>query len=389
MSRPHVVVIASSALSTWLACAAEPPPKYAFTKPRDYFSASFTEADEKFEQSCAGAGGRFESFPHPLPGDVGEPLRAASCSVGDPAARSVLLTISGEHGIEGFAGSAAQIGALVEADRFALPAGWRAVHVHMINPYGASFVLKENEDNADQYKNFAGLYAAGIDNPVLVEFIDAYNLPALGDPAAQQAAEMALPALIAKYGPEAVGAALVTGQGERPEGIAYFGPDKSWSSATLEAIADAELADVDRIALVNYHTAVGPYGVWTVLSLEEQSQALLAGWLAEAGTPVMPTNVPSGPQPFFEPIRARSGANIVRAVVEAGTYPDTEYQRYFILNLYCRFYGGGWDVAPCSDVREQIREFFYPQDDAWKDQVWNSFGPFMTATLTGLAVWDG
>jgi len=42
-----------------------------------------------------------------------------------------------------------------------------------------------------------------------------------------------------------------------------------------------------------------------------------------------------------------------------------------------------------SDVREQIREFFYPQDDAWKDQVWNSFGPFVTATLTGLAGWDG
>ena len=60
----------------------------------------------------------------------------------------------------------------------------------MINPYGASFVLKENEDNADQYKNFAGLYAAGIDNPVLVEFIDAYNLPALGDPAAQQACKI-------------------------------------------------------------------------------------------------------------------------------------------------------------------------------------------------------
>jgi len=145
---------------------------YTFATPRDYFSTTFTEADGKFVEACGHAGGKLQYFDHRLTGADGEKLRAVVCHHGPDDAENVLFTVSGTHGVEGFAGSAVQIGQLMNPDEFALPAGWRVVHVHMVNPYGASWVLKENEDNADQLKNSGALYAQGIDNPILDELID-------------------------------------------------------------------------------------------------------------------------------------------------------------------------------------------------------------------------
>lgn len=358
---------------------------HAFADHREYYSESFTEADDKFVQACGHAGGRLEYFDHLMHGKDGEPLRAVICHQDPGDAGKVVVTLSGTHGVEGFAGSAMQVGVLMNPDTLALPAGWRAVHVHMINPYGASWVLKENEDNADALKNYAALYDQEIDNPILVEFIDRLNMPAWGDPEAQMAAMGVLPALMAEHGPEQVQHSLITGQGDRPFGIAYFGHGKSWSTGVLETMTQTYLTEAEQIVLLDFHTAVGDYGTWTVLSSEPQSQEQLARWLQGTGAPVLLQEVPSGAEPFFEPVRKPSGAPIVRALVEAGTYPADDYQLYFVLNLYCRFFAGGWESDACAFTRQEIGEYFYPKGDDWKDSTWQTFVPMWQGLMTGMA----
>lgn len=357
---------------------------HAFADPMEYFSDGFTEADDKFVQACGRADGRLEYVDHRLRGKDGEPLRAVICRQGPEDAVDVLVTLSGTHGVEGFAGSAAQIGILVDPDVAPLPERWAAVHVHMINPYGASWVLKENEDNADVYKNYAALYDAGIDNPILVDFIDRLDMPSLGDLAAQQAATQVLPMLFEEHGQQAVLESLVLGQGERPFGIAYYGPDKSWSTEVLERVADTYLAEAERIVLIDFHTAVGEYGTWTALSVDETSQATLETWLAGTGTALFPSNVPTGPEPAFEWVREPSGAKMVRAIVEAGTYPADAYQTYFILNLYCRYFAGGWDSDLCAVTRTEIGEYFYPKGADWKESTWATFLPMWEGIMGGM-----
>lgn len=244
------------------------------------------------------------------------------------------LGLSGTHGVEGYAGSFAQIAMLQNPDMFPLPAGWRAVHVHQINPFGASYGVKENEDNADQNKNVGRLWEKNLDNPILVEFIDALNIPALGDPAAQQAAATVPAALAMKYGPERLNNALKLGQGVRPIGIGYFGPSRSWSTQVLDRVTSTYLPSAKQVVYIDWHTAVGEFGSWTVLAVEDSSLSVLNGWMQGSGTPVLISDVPSGDnKPFFEYARGGSGtAAIVRMIVEAGTYKQEDYQAYLALS---------------------------------------------------------
>lgn len=191
---------------------------YATTDPSTnnyYYSRNVTEATDKFKAACNDVDGSFEEINHPDRGVYGEQLQATVCMVGKSEARSTVFTISGTHGIEGYAGSMAQI-LMLRGSSSAFTTDLRMVHLHMINPYGASYILKENEQNADQYKNVAMFYTLNYDNSILQELIDKIDLPNMGDATVQQQAFEAFNQLITKYGLDAVNTALKTGQSKRP-----------------------------------------------------------------------------------------------------------------------------------------------------------------------------
>ncbi len=90
---------------------------------------------------------------HPLRGIDGEELAIDVASIGPDDAESVLLIVSGTHGVEGFTGSALQHHWL-EQHAAARPAQLRVVLVHALNPYGFAWVRRVNEDNVDLNRNF-------------------------------------------------------------------------------------------------------------------------------------------------------------------------------------------------------------------------------------------
>jgi len=269
--------------------------------PLAYFSDTFAEADKKFVAACDAAGGAMSVYDHPLKGRFDEPLRAVVC-VDAPhglATPNVLLTYSGTHGIEGYAGSMAQLVMLRLRATHALPATWRAVHVHMINPFGASWVLKQNEDNADQYKNASELYAQDIDDRIMVEFIDALRISELADPAVMQVGQKVMAGLIKKYGLERFMASLKQGQGKRPKGFGYFGEKKSWSSEVGEDVVRKHVHGSQRVVFIDWHTAVGEYGTWTVLAQQPEVLSQWQGWMRGSPTVVQGTSVPTGNAPGY------------------------------------------------------------------------------------------
>ena len=114
---------------------------------------------------------RVDSYQHPLAGLEGEELFVDVAEVGPVDATSVVLVVSGTHGVEGYLGSALQRHHLETLDPATFdPAdldlatlegeishGERDVafiFVHALNPYGFSWVRRVNEDNVDLNRNF-------------------------------------------------------------------------------------------------------------------------------------------------------------------------------------------------------------------------------------------
>lgn len=348
-----------------------------------YYSNNVTEANDKFAKACRSARGTPEYFNHPEKGRYGEQLQAVVCVQGNVRSPSAIITISGTHGIEGYVGSMAQVSMfhMLTAD---LLAKIRVIQVHLINPYGASHILKENEQNADQYKNAAGYYTLSYDNPILEQLIDSIDLPHLWNETVQQAAFAAFGQLIGQHGEEAVNKALKTGQGKRPRGIAYFGPSKSWSTQILENIVDKYLNSTENVLLIDWHTAVGPYGNWTYLASDDQSQMAFRRWIPEGLTEWSDISVPAGGKFGYSLVQERTNARRFLWVAwEAGTYPvNPQVNANFFLRLFCRYYRDSTDPF-CAQVISQTREYFYPQGADWKQATYTEINQLLPKVLAG------
>src|SRR5262249_19885165 len=116
-----------------------------------YFSADYTVASDRFRESAAHAGARLEALPLTAKGPKGEELTVDIAWFGSASPTRVLVHSSGLHGIEGFAGSAIQLQFIEKLP--ALHAEAALVLVHILNPYGMSWLRRVNENNVDLNRN--------------------------------------------------------------------------------------------------------------------------------------------------------------------------------------------------------------------------------------------
>jgi hypothetical protein len=98
------------------------------------FSNDYGEARAKFLDAARSAGAVMSSFGLDKRGPEGIELSTDVAWVGPRTAKSVIVTISATHGVEGFFGSATQIEWLHRVKSVALPADVAALHIHAINP---------------------------------------------------------------------------------------------------------------------------------------------------------------------------------------------------------------------------------------------------------------
>ncbi|RLE20250.1 MAG: DUF2817 domain-containing protein, partial [Actinobacteria bacterium] len=69
---------------------------------------TYEDARRQFLEAATAAGATLTSRAHPRTGPTGEELAIDVAELGDTAATSTLVIVSGTHGVEGFTGSALQ-----------------------------------------------------------------------------------------------------------------------------------------------------------------------------------------------------------------------------------------------------------------------------------------
>jgi hypothetical protein len=236
---------------------------------------------------------------HPQRGPDGRDLSTDIAWFGPRAAQAVLVMISATHGVEGFCGSGAQVDWLRRGEASRLPVGIAVLMIHAINPYGFAWLRRVTQENVDLNRNWIDFSANT--RPANVGYDDlAHEMcpPDWSDESQRRTAQ-ALARYAGENGAMALQQAVSGGQYSHPAGVFFGGEGETWSRRTQTAIFEAWLSQAGRVAIIDYHTGLGPWGYGEQIVTEAPDDPAFArarAWYG--GAVVSPTGGTSASAPI-------------------------------------------------------------------------------------------
>lgn len=335
-----------------------------------YFSASYSDARNKFRLACQQAGATITEYPHPLRGPEGEPLSTDVARIGSADAAKLLIVVSGTHGVEGRAGSGCQIGWLSTAALTRLPADTAVLLVHLINPWGCAWRRRQTEQNVDLNRHFRKLHGAVPRN----ELYEALH-PAIASGSIEVRAkdDPAIQRFRAERGEAALANALFSGQYTHSDGVGFGGSHAGWSAQTLATIVETHAAAARHVAFIDIHSGLGPFGYGQLFCLHEpQSPAFRRArqWYGPGVvSPRMAESVPYELEGnMLAWIAEALEAHTTAIAVEFGTF---EIERLLELQIDdCRLeMAAAQGTRTGKAVRDDLEGFFCPAHLDWRQSV--------------------
>ncbi|HWA60391.1 MAG TPA: M14 family metallopeptidase [Caulobacteraceae bacterium] len=355
----------------------------------DAFSPDYPTARAKFREAAAAAGGTIDSHTHPERGPDGGELATDVAWFGPADAAKVLVTLSGTHGVEGFCGSGAQVDFLRRGETGRLPAGVAMMMVHAVNPYGFAWLRRVTEDNVDLNRNWVDHGGPLPANPGYAALHDAF-CPSEWTEASQGEARRRLAAFVAERGELALRDALSAGQYDFARGVFYGGRAPTWSRRTQTAIYRERLAGAAHVAIIDYHTGLGPWGFGEQIVIERPGTAgfeRAKSWYG--GAIVCPAAGDSSSADIRgDGLSAAPGilphAQVTGMALEVGTVSMTKVREALCADAWLHAHGDprGPEAAP---IKAQIRAAFYGDADDWKGMVAGQSLLVCRQALAGLA----
>jgi hypothetical protein len=356
------------------------------------FSADYRSARQKFLAAAALAGGAVRSYPNPLKGPEGEELAADAAWFGPADAAKVLVTVSATHGVEGFCGSGAQLDWLLGPGTAPLPSGAAMLFVHAINPHGFAWLRRVTEEGCDLNRNFVDFAKPLPENPGYDELADAI-VPRELDGPVFEAAMKRLADYRTRHGDRQFNIARSGGQYRHPGGTFYGGTAPTWARRTLASIiADHGLAERTLVAVVDYHTGLGPFGYGEPISGDEPDSLAhrrAQAWYGQSLTePTLGTSssVPKHGMAELEWHR-RLGGRVSYVALEYGTYPShTSGQKALREDHWLHNYSNvDWSSPETRRIKAQIRRHFYPETPDWQEMVLFRSRQILRQAIAGIA----
>jgi hypothetical protein len=340
----------------------------------DYFSADYAAARGTFLEACQAAGLQPDS--HRLAtaaGPDGTELYTDVVWVGPADASGVLVICSGTHGVEGFYGSGCQVGWFAEGRHRRLPDDVAVLLVHAINPYGFAWLRRVTEDNVDLNRNFID-HARPPANPGYGEF-HRWLLPEAWTEATPADIQSRIAAFVASSSHRAFRQAVVGGQYSHPDGLFYGGERPCWSNRLIGRIAEQYLQRAARVAVVDLHTGLGPYGYAEIICRHPVDSAALARartWYGDAVTSAQAGESESPPidgnlRMAFVNLCPR--AEVTAVAIEVGTLPSPQVLMALCADNWLHLRGER-DSDLGRRIKRDIRDAFFPDVAAWTEPAY-------------------
>ncbi len=355
----------------------------------DSFSASYAQARDKFRQAVDAAGGASGALVHPLTGPDGEELSTDVAWFGPENARSVLVTISATHGVEGFCGSGAQIDWLRRGEAGRLAGGVGVLLIHAINPYGFAWLRRVTHENVDLNRNWVDFSKGVPENPAY-DALSAAICPVDWSREGQDKSAATLGAYAAERGFPALQQALSGGQYRHPAGIFYGGDAPTWSRLTQTTIFQTRLSGAQKIAVIDYHTGLGPWGYGEQIVTDRRGSdgyRRAAAWYGTAITSPAEGSSTSA-QITGDGLGAAAQlaphAEFTGMALEVGTQPTQQVLTALRADAWLHAHG---DLnSPLGrEIKAQMRAAFYGDADDWKGMVAGQSLLACRQALAGLA----
>lgn len=356
---------------------------------REYFSADYGKARGKFLDAARAAGAAVESYRNPQGGPSGEALFTDAAWVGPKDAERVLVTISGTHGIEGFCGSGVQVGWFRAGLHGEMPDGTAQLAIHAINPYGFAWLRRVTEDNVDLNRNFVDHAQPHPVNAGYDELHPAICPPEWTDAVIAETAKV-FEAYLETHGARALQSAVSAGQYGHADGIFYGGRAATWSHDTLLAILRGSVGPAKHVAVIDYHTGLGPRGHGERICVHRPDTPGLARasqWYDDDITsPFLgsSTSVELHGTNNIGMEQALPEATLTGIALEYGTLPTEEVKLALRADNWLHVHGDP-DSKKGQGIKAQIREAFYQDADDWKQMIWDRAVETQRKALKGLA----
>jgi hypothetical protein len=334
------------------------------------FSASYDEARAKFLAAAKDAGGRLERVKHPERGTAGSELSTDVAWFGPSDAARVLVTISGTHGVEGYCGSGAQVDWLRRGEVSRVPADTAVMMIHAINPYGFAWNRRVTHENVDLNRNWIDFNKPLPANPgydALSELI----CPPAWDAATQQQTAAAIGAWVQTHGMGQLQQAVSGGQYKHPKGVFYGGTEPAWSRRTQSDLLSTMLAGAKRVAIIDYHTGLGPWGFGEQIVPDAAAFARAVRWYGAVVTSTS-TGSSTSADIVGDGLSAAQAllphAEVTGMALEVGTLALMDVLFALRADAWLHAYGD-LDSAQGRAIKGQVRDAFYGDSADWKGMV--------------------
>ncbi len=363
----------------------------------DRLAPDYTEARRRFLAAAEVAGAAVTSHPNPeAVGPDGEQLAVDVARIGPADARSVLVVVSGTHGVEGFAGSALQTRWLTGPTVEVRP-GLALVFVHALNPYGFAWVKRTNEDNVDLNRNFVD-FADPPANPDYAELAPLL-VPDRWDEATRQTSTEALLAEAGRRGFDETQRIISGGQYDHQVGVFYGGTAPVWSHRWLRDHAPGLVGPAGRVGVIDLHTGLGPWGHGELIVTPGRDHPIAERarrWWGDVRSMVDGDSVSAELSGDWLNVVEElwPAAEVTAVCLEYGTVDEVSVLQ--ALRGEAWLFGesrrlghepgpGDDGEAPGPAIRAQVRAAFADDDPAWLDAIRPRFDEVMVAAIDQLA----